>query len=76
MLSLAIDDNNKVIQVASHLKLGSYVLMTPGKIDRTLISMSSKFIMFSNVLIVKAHVMYMPVGYNNLADKYVSSNYG
>jgi len=43
-LSLATDANlNEVIQAASYLKLGSYVQMTPGKINRALISMFSKF---------------------------------
>jgi hypothetical protein len=44
-LSLATDVNlNEVIQAASYLKPGSYIPMTPGKINRTLISMFSKFI--------------------------------
>ncbi len=76
-LSLATDvDLNEVIQAASYLKLGSYVSVTPGKIDRTLISMFSKFIMCVNAFIVKAHAMYMLLGYNELANEYANSSYG
>jgi formate/nitrite transporter FocA (FNT family) len=50
--------------------------MTPDKIDRTFISMFSKFIVCVNVLIIKVCAMYMSASYDDLADKYVSSNYG
>jgi hypothetical protein len=50
--------------------------MTPGKIDCALISMFSKFTMCVNALIVKAHAMYMPTNYSELADEYVGSNCG
>ncbi len=73
-LSLATDVNlNEVIQVASYLKPGSYIPMTPGKINCALISMFSKFIMCVKALIVKARAMYMPAGYDELADKYAGS---
>jgi hypothetical protein len=76
-LLLATDVNmNEVIQVASYLKPGSYVLMTFDKIDCALISMFSKFIMCVNVLIVKARAMYMSAGHDELADEYVSSSCG
>ncbi|CAM6008902.1 unnamed protein product [Sphagnum balticum] len=76
-LSLATDVNlNEVIQAASYLKLGPYVLMTLGKINCAFISIFSKFTMCINMFIVKARVMYMSTGYNKLANKYVSSNYG
>ncbi len=47
-----------------------------GKIDHALISMFSKFTMCVNALVVKARAMYMPAGYDELADEYASSNYG
>jgi hypothetical protein len=76
-LSLAIAVNlNKVIQVASYLKLGLYVPMTSSKIDRALISMFSKFTVCVNVLIVKACTMYMLAGYEELINKYAGSNCG
>ncbi len=76
-LSLATDVNmNEVIQAASYLKLGSYIPMTPGKINRALISMFSKFTMCVQALIVKARTMYMPVGYDELTDEYAGSNCG
>ncbi|CAM6014945.1 unnamed protein product [Sphagnum balticum] len=61
---------NVVIQVASYLKSRLYIPMTPGKINRALISMFSKFSMCINVLIVKARVMYMPASYDELANKH------
>jgi TusA-related sulfurtransferase len=76
-LSLATNvDLNKVIQAASYLKPGSYVPMTPGKIDRALISMFSKFTVCVNTFIVKARAMYMLANYDELANKYVGSSYG
>jgi hypothetical protein len=76
-LSLATDINlNEVIQAASYLKPGSYVPMTPGKINCTLISMFSKFTVCVKALIVKARAMYMPASYDELADEYVGSSYG
>jgi hypothetical protein len=76
-LSLATDVNmNEVIQAASYLKPGSYIPMTPGKINRALISMFSKFTMCVQALIVKARTMYMPVGYDELTDEYAGSNCG
>jgi hypothetical protein len=50
--------------------------MTLGKIDRAFISMFFKFTMCVNVFIFKARAMYMPVGYNELVDKYAGSNCG
>jgi hypothetical protein len=50
--------------------------MTPSKINRVLISMFSKLTMCVNALIIKACTMYMPVGYDELVDEYVGSNYG
>jgi hypothetical protein len=77
LLSLATDvDLNKVIQAASYLKLGSYVPMTSGKIDRALISMFSKFTVCVNVLIIKACTKYMSASYNELVNKYAGSSYG
>jgi hypothetical protein len=76
-LSLATDvDLNEVIQATSYLKPGSYVLMTPDKIDRALISMFSKFTVCVNALIVKVRAMYMLANYNELANEYVSSSCG
>jgi len=76
-LSLATDVNlNEVIQATSYLKPGSYISMMLGKINRALISMFSKFTMCVMALIVKARTMYMPAGYDKLADEYVGSNYG
>jgi len=76
-LSLATDVNlNEVIQAASYLKPGSYVPMTPGKINRALISMFSKFTVCVKVLIVKARAMYMPAGYDELVDEYAGSSCG
>jgi hypothetical protein len=76
-LSLATDVNlNEVIQAASYLKPGSYVPMTPGKINRALISMFSKFTLCVKALIVKARVMYMPADYDELVDEYVGSSCG
>jgi hypothetical protein len=76
-LSLATDVNlNEVIQVASYLKLGSYIPMTPSKINRVFISIFFKFIVCVKALIVKARTMYMPAGYDELANEYVSSSYG
>lgn len=76
-MSLATDvDLNEVIQAASYLKSGSYVPMTPGKIDCVLISMFSKFTMCVNALIVKARAMYMLAGYNKLIDEYSGSSCG
>jgi len=76
-LSLATNVNlNEVIQATSYLKPGSYVPMTPGKINRALISMFSKFTMCVKALIVKAHVMYMPAGYDELVDEYAGSSCG
>jgi len=76
-LSLATDVNlNEVIQPTSYLKSGSYFSMTPGKIDRTLISMFSKFIVCINAFIVKARAMYMLPGYNKLANEYAGSSCG
>jgi hypothetical protein len=71
LLSLATDVNlNEVIQAPS------YIPMTPGKINRALISMFSKFIVCVKALIVKARAMYMSAGYDELADEYARSNYG
>ncbi len=71
-LSFATNVNlNEVIQVASYLKPGSYVPMTPGKINRAFISMFSKFTMC-----VKARTMYMPAGYDELTDEYAGSSCG
>jgi len=76
-LSFATDVNlNEVIQAASYLKPGSYVPMIPGKINRALISMFSKFTMCVKALIVKACAMYMPAGYDELVDEYVGSSCG
>jgi hypothetical protein len=50
--------------------------MTPGKIDRALISMFSKFIMCVNTLIIKVRAMYMPAGYNELVDEYAGCSHG
>ncbi len=50
--------------------------MTPDKINCALISMFSKFTVCVNMLIVKAHAMYMPIGYDELVDEYISSNCG
>jgi hypothetical protein len=75
-LSFATDvDLNEVIQAALYLKPGSYVPMMPDKINRTLISMFSMFIVCVNALIVKVRTMYMPAGYNKLVDEYANSNY-
>jgi hypothetical protein len=77
LLSLAIDVNlNEVIQAASYLKPWSYVPMTLGKINRTLISMFSKFTMCVKALIVKVRAMYMPAGYDELVDDYAGSSCG
>ncbi len=46
------------------------------KIDHTLISMFSKFIVCVNTLIVKAPIIYMLAGYNKLVDEYVHSSCG
>jgi hypothetical protein len=63
LLALATNvDLNEVIQAASYLKPGSYIPMTPSKINRALISMFSKFTVCVNMLIVKACTMYMSVG--------------
>ncbi len=62
---------NEVIQVMSYLKSRSYVSMVPGKIDHTLISIFSKFIMCINALIGKTRAMYMPTRYNKLTNEYV-----
>jgi hypothetical protein len=68
LLSLATDVNlNEVIQAASYLKPGSYVPMTPSKINRALISMFSKFTVCVKALIVKACAMYMPAGMMSLS---------
>jgi TusA-related sulfurtransferase len=76
-LSLATDVNlNEVIQAASYLKPGSYIPMTPGKINRALISMFSKFTVCVQALIVKARAMYMPAGYDELTDEYAGSSCG
>ncbi len=76
-LSLATDVNlNEVIQAVSYLKPGSYILMTPGKINRMLISMFSKFTMCVKVLIVKVRIMYMPADYDELVDEYAGSSCG
>jgi hypothetical protein len=76
-LSLATDVNlNEVIQAASYLKPRSYIPMRPGKINRALISMFSKFTVCVQALIVKARAMYMPAGYDELTDKYAGSSYG
>jgi len=50
--------------------------MTPDKINRVLISMFSKFTVCVKalVVIVKAHAIYMSVGYDKLADEYASSS--
>jgi hypothetical protein len=50
--------------------------MMPDKINRALISMFSKSTVCVKVLIVKARAMYMPAGYDELADEYVGSSYG
>jgi hypothetical protein len=50
--------------------------MTPDKINCMLISMFSKFIVCVNVFIIKARVMYMPTGYDELVDEYVDSSHG
>ncbi|CAM6069157.1 unnamed protein product [Sphagnum tenellum] len=63
---------NEVIQAASYLKPGSYVLMTPGKINRALICMFSKFTVCVKALIVKVRAMYMPAGYDELGDEYAA----
>jgi hypothetical protein len=42
--------------------------MTPGKINCALISMFSKFTVCVKALIVKAHAIYMPVGYDELVN--------
>ncbi len=71
-LSLATDVNlNEVIQATLYLKPRSYVPMTPGKINRALISMFSKF-----TVCVKARAMYMPAGYDELVDEYAGSSCG
>jgi hypothetical protein len=76
-LSLATDVNlNEVIQATSYLKPRSYILMTPGKINRALISMFSKLTVSVKALIVKACAMYMSVDYHKLVDKFVGSNCG
>jgi hypothetical protein len=76
-LSFAIDVNlNEVIQAASYLKPGSYIPMTPGKINRALISMFSKFTVCVQALIVKACAMYMPTSYDELIDEYAGSSCG
>jgi len=76
-LSLATDVNlNEVIQAASYLKPGSYVPMTPSKINRALISMFSKFTVCVKALIVKARAMYMPASYDELVDEYAGSSCG
>ncbi|CAK9209442.1 unnamed protein product [Sphagnum troendelagicum] len=76
-LSLATDVNlNEIIQAASYLKPGSYVPMTPGKINRAFISMFPKFTVCVKALIVKARAMYMPTAYDELADEYASSSCG
>jgi hypothetical protein len=76
-LSLATDVNlNEIIQAALYLKLRSYVLMTPGKINRALISMFSKFTVCVKALIIKARAMYMPADYDELVDEYVGSSCG
>ncbi len=76
-LSLPTDVNlNEVIQASSYLKPGSYISMTPGKINRALISMFSKFIVCVQALIVKARAMYMPAGYDELIDEYAGSSCG
>jgi hypothetical protein len=75
-LSLATDVNlNEVIQAVSYLKPGLYIPMTLGKINRALISMFSKFTVCVTTLIVKARTMYMPAGYDKLANEYVGSSY-
>ncbi|CAM6030958.1 unnamed protein product [Sphagnum balticum] len=43
-------DLNEVIQATSYLKPGSHVPMTPGKIDRVLISMFSKFTIWDSII--------------------------
>jgi hypothetical protein len=50
--------------------------MTPGKINRALISMFSKFTVCVQALIVKARAMYMPADYDELTDEYAGSNCG
>jgi hypothetical protein len=77
LLSLATDVNlNEVIHAASYLKPGTYIPMTPDKINRALISMFSKFTMCVKALIVKARAMYMLASYDELADKYAGSSCG
>jgi hypothetical protein len=81
-LLLATDVNlNEVMQAASYLKPGSYVSMTPGKINCAFISMFSKFTvcvkaLIVKALIVKARAMYMPADYDELVDEYASSSCG
>jgi len=76
-LSLATNVNlNEVIQATSYLKPGSYIPMTPGKINRALISMFSKFTVCVQALIVKARAMYMSANYDELTDEYAGSNCG
>jgi hypothetical protein len=76
-LSLATDVNlNEVIQATLYLKPRSYVPMTPGKINRALISMFSKFTVCVKALIVKVRAMYMPAGYDELVDEYAGSSCG
>jgi hypothetical protein len=58
------------------VKPGLYVSMTLDKIDRAFISILSKFTMCVNMLIIKAHAMYMSVSYDELADEYVGSSCG
>ncbi len=58
------------------MKPGSYISMTPGKINRALISMFSKFTVCVQALIVKARAMYMPAGYDELTDEYAGSSCG
>ncbi len=50
--------------------------MTPGKINRALISMFSKFTVCVKALIVKVRVMYMPASYDELADEYAGFSCG
>jgi hypothetical protein len=38
--------------------------------------MLSKFTMCVNVLIIKAHAMYIPIGYNELVNEYVGFSCG
>jgi hypothetical protein len=76
-LLLATDvDLNEVIQAALYLKLGSYVPMTPGKIDRALISMLSKLTMCVNALIIKARATDMLASYDEVTNEYIDSSCG